>query len=261
MREPFRTQFIGAIRSGAAAVDVQDGRSSETSVSLAFIERELDRPYAHQKNICAWIKHLTPNTIFDVGCGTGGLTVALAWTFPQASIEAFDADSKSVQAACLRLRAYGLRQVLTHYVPPAENFAHSEYDLVTCTSVLEFVPEEQRAIFVERLRSCVRPGGHLLITTSNPRCPIDVHSQRLFVKPTPKPLRRAWLLRALTEFTGRRAAGRTKKNTRAKETRVRTITSFWAGLDTGSPSEIEECFDRLGANEDRCFAKWKEAGE
>lgn len=48
-------------------------------------------------------------------------------------------------------------------------FASAEFDLVTCTQVLEHIEDEERA--ADELVRVIRPGGHLLITVPHPPAP------------------------------------------------------------------------------------------
>lgn len=188
-QEPFRSQFIAAIHQGAAAADIHDVSTrvgyvaSTGEVSEAFLKRELERPYRHAANICQWIRHLTPvGRILDVGCGTAGLSMALAWTFPDACVECFDADASSVRAANLRIAGYGLMErVKPRVVAPNTSFPYesASFDLVSCTSVLEFVTRvEDRRSLLEEIRRVVRPGGYIVLTTPNPWFPFELHSKR-----------------------------------------------------------------------------------
>src|SRR5215212_6785088 len=94
--EPHKSRFVELLRLGAGSADIHDSPicSGFAGVSRGFgcfIEREIARPEQHIKNICKYLKHLSPVTnILDVGCSTGGLTVALAWTFPSANVVGID---------------------------------------------------------------------------------------------------------------------------------------------------------------------------
>jgi SAM-dependent methyltransferase len=188
-REPFRSQFINAIQQGAASADIHDVSAkigyaaSHRQASSAFIERELERPYHHTANICQWIRHLTPvDRILDVGCGTAGLSLALAWTFPAAIVDCFDVNELSVRAANLRIAAYALAErIRPRVLPPNTAFPYQSesFDLVCCTSVLEFITRvEDRRSLLREIRRVVRPGGHIVLTTPNPWYPFELHSKR-----------------------------------------------------------------------------------
>jgi SAM-dependent methyltransferase len=188
-REPFRSQFIDAIQQGAASTDIHDVSAavgfagSSTQASAPFLKRELERPHSHSANICRWIRQLTPVTrILDVGCGTAGLSVALAWTFPDAVVDCFDADELSVRAGTFRISGYGLEaRIRPRALAPNAAFPYESesFDLVSCASVLEFITRvEDRRAFLREIRRVVRPGGHIILTTPNPWYLFELHSRR-----------------------------------------------------------------------------------
>jgi SAM-dependent methyltransferase len=189
-QEPFRSRFLEQISVGAASQDIHDApvevgfAAAGHSASRAFVQREIDRPHVHVKNICQYIAGTSASRILDVGCGTAGLSVALAWTFPSARIESFDADGRSVQAGMTRIAGYGMSdRVHLQVVAPGAPFPFEtgSFDLVTCTSVIEFITNEgRREKFLSEIRRMVRPGGTIVITTPNPFYPVELHSHRLF---------------------------------------------------------------------------------
>jgi 2-polyprenyl-3-methyl-5-hydroxy-6-metoxy-1,4-benzoquinol methylase len=187
-REPFRSRFIAVVKEGAASRDIHDvafpvAYAKRSRPSASFLKRELERPYAHAQHICRWIQHLAPvERILDVGCGTAGLSLALAWTFPQATIDCFDADECSLHAAGLRIEGYGLAdRIRPQLLAPNSVFPleSGQFDLVTCTSVLEFITSaEDRCRLLSEMRRVVRPDGHIVITTPNFWYPFELHSRR-----------------------------------------------------------------------------------
>src|ERR1700675_4092549 len=85
MRELYKTRFVELLEEGAAAQDVHDspaalGYAVSCRSSNQFIQRELGRVDHHRRNAC-WLleEYVGPvEKILDVGCGTGGFSVALA---------------------------------------------------------------------------------------------------------------------------------------------------------------------------------------
>ncbi|MDX1981853.1 MAG: class I SAM-dependent methyltransferase [Bryobacteraceae bacterium] len=188
-REPHLSRFRELILSGAGRVDVQDasvrdGYAHEGIIDEAFLERELYRVTLHQRNICPYLsKRVTaPRQILDVGCGTGGLSVALALTFPGAKVTGIEPDERSRQAGGIRAQGYGV-EIDFQGIRPNQplQFADNQFDLVTCTSVIEFITKhEDRLRLVRDLQRVTAPGGAVLITTPNPLRPWELHSGRLF---------------------------------------------------------------------------------
>jgi SAM-dependent methyltransferase len=165
--EPHRTAFIRLLKSGAAAVDII-GERSGGPVSDRFIRRELDRPQEHYRNISRYLADLRVTDVLDVGCGTGGLTIAIGETFKDASITGVDAVPITIEAA--RVRAAGYHTRATFAVLPPDTafpFPDRAFDLVTCTSVIEFITDPAaRRRFARELARVSRQ--YILITTPNP---------------------------------------------------------------------------------------------
>lgn len=195
MREPYRSEFIRLVRAGAAARDMHDSESAGSYDSLVdphasarFLRRELERVELHARSVCdplaARIGHA--GRILDVGCGTGGTTVALARSELDA-VEAvgIDASAQALEAAEVRARGHGLPPRRVRFVHVAAGaslpFAACSFDLVTCISVLEFVSTQggREALVAEMLR-VLKPGGHLYLATPNPLRMRELHSRRWF---------------------------------------------------------------------------------
>jgi SAM-dependent methyltransferase len=141
----------------------------------------------HSHSLCPTLMdHIgSAERILDVGCSTGGTTVALALSGLGAQmVVGIDANEAVLEAA--RVRALGHRL-------PAErvNFIHvlagrpfgfhtDSFDLVTCVSVLEFIGTvESRQQLVTEILRVVRPGGHVFLATPSAFHLREYHSQRL----------------------------------------------------------------------------------
>lgn len=176
------------ILAGAGRVDVQDspnreGYAHEGRVTDPFLDRETNRVDLHRENICRYLKeHVTPSSILDVGCGTGGLSVALALTFPGASINGVDPDERSVRAAEVRAAGYDVNIAFRPITPNSGMpFEGARFDLITCTSVIEFVTNmSDRVRMIEDIKRVTRPGGWVFLTTPNPIRLREQHSGRWF---------------------------------------------------------------------------------
>jgi SAM-dependent methyltransferase len=194
MREPHRTRFIELIQRGAAARDIHDSdgvgdydSQFDGEVSDRFLEREIGRVAMHAQSLCAPLAARVGRAprILDVGCGTGGTTVALAMSALAAEeVVGIDASREAIDAAAVRALGHGLD-------PSRVRFAHVDagmplpfpdghFDLVTCVSVLEFIgsADARRAFIAEMLR-VTRRGGHVYLATPNPLRLREYHSRRL----------------------------------------------------------------------------------
>lgn len=193
MKEPYLSQFVDLVQSGAARRDIHDsdGRGSfdsnqESRISERFLQREIDRVDMHLRNLCTTlVDHVgQASRILDVGCGTAGTTVALALSPLSAErLIGIDADAATLDAARVRALGYGFpRERVDFLHVPAGNplpFADASFDLVTCVSVLEFVSTEvSRRRFVGEMLRVLTPGGHLFLATPNPFVLREYHSRR-----------------------------------------------------------------------------------
>lgn len=191
MREPQRSQFVALVRRGAAARDIHDSHGAgdydgdpDVAPSERFLARELERVETHLRNLCAPLARYLhgARAILDVGCGTGGSTVALALAAAGATVVGVDASQMVLEAAALRAEGHGVAgQVEFEHVPAGEPlpFGDDSFQLVTCVSMLEFVGTAQarRTLLAEMLR-VLQPGGWLYIATPSPWRLRELHSRR-----------------------------------------------------------------------------------
>jgi SAM-dependent methyltransferase len=192
MVEPHASQFTRLVRRGAGARDIQletaaSGFAQRTLASDAFVAREVARVEAHRRTLCSILEAFaSPSArILDVGCSTGGSTVALALTPSLAPelVVGVDPDGLSLRAAKARARGHGLDPRKVKFVRnrpgAALPFQSDGFDLVVCVSVLEFLPTAAgRQMLIDEMKRVARPGGHLFLSTPNPFRLRDVHSKR-----------------------------------------------------------------------------------
>jgi SAM-dependent methyltransferase len=177
--EPYRTQFVDLIRAGAAQGDIH-GVDAAAMVNEGFIRRELDRVNVHQRSLIPLLRHhgVSAGRVLDVGCSTGGTTAALASWYTDGDIVGVDVNPASIAAAKVRLQGLGMGNAVADCVAPGPlPYPDASFDLVTCVSVLEFVPEG-RGEFLAELQRVVRPGGHVYVSTPNPWVLRELHSRR-----------------------------------------------------------------------------------
>jgi SAM-dependent methyltransferase len=116
-REPFRSAFRELILGGTGRIDIYDSSTAEGyavagPASPAYIDREVGRVELHLRHIVRYLqRRVAPTQILDVGCGTGGLTVALALAFPAAHVLGVDPAAPSLDAARVRVQGYGVSRV------------------------------------------------------------------------------------------------------------------------------------------------------
>lgn len=177
MREPHRTRFIEMIRRGAAARDIHDSDGSgdydsrfDGEVSERFLEREISRVAMHAQSLCAPLASRVGHAprILDVGCGTGGTTVALAMSALAAEdVVGIDASREAVEAAAVRALGHGLdpARVRFEHVEAGARlpFPDGHFDLVVLMHALTYAARP--AVAVAEAARVLRPGGRLLLSS------------------------------------------------------------------------------------------------
>ncbi len=193
MKEPYLSLFKELIVSGACAQDIHDTTvmagfaSGPLSVSEAFVEREVERTAMHQRSLCPILEMNIGSceAILDVGCSSGGTTVAVALSpvLQPKRVIGIDPNRASIRAA--EMRALGsdvspglctFREIEAGRPLP---FDDCEFDLVACVSVLEFITrQDQRISFIQELKRVTRCGGYVFLSTPTSLRVREHHSLR-----------------------------------------------------------------------------------
>ncbi len=191
-KEPYSSLFAQCIRGGAGVQDIHPAGQSEAETPTvrpnpAFVQRELGRVNLHQRSLCPLLEQFVGSveTILDVGCSTGGTTVAMALSpiLHPRRIVGIDPNLLSIRAARIRAAGYDLspeQVVFLQNTPgqplPVETEA---FDLTVCVSVLEFIPTSQeRQKFINELKRATRPGGWIYLSTPTPFRLFEHHGHR-----------------------------------------------------------------------------------
>lgn len=110
-------------------------------------------PWLRQQRLQAAAPHVN-GRVLDYGCGSG----ALAATVPAADYVGYDVDAASLQSA----RALHPSHSFVDAPPTGQSF-----DRVVSLAVIEHIPDP--AGYLSQLASFARPGGHIVLTTPNPK--------------------------------------------------------------------------------------------
>jgi SAM-dependent methyltransferase len=103
-------------------------------------------------------------SVLDIGCGTGGMLIALAKAYPRGRVVGVDTEVHSVEKAVARIRAAGLEDRVEARLAAAEEVdERSAFDLVTMIQALHETKQEVRNSILSRIHAALRPGGVLLI--------------------------------------------------------------------------------------------------
>jgi len=104
---------------------------------------------------------ITGRSVLDVGCGDGTL-LRVFRDAGAAEISGCDADPRMVSRARARLGQDVMLEVARGHALP---FADARFDIVTCITVLAFIPDA--ASVVSEMARVLRPGGALVIGDLN----------------------------------------------------------------------------------------------
>lgn len=160
-------------------------RKKENTVQFLF-ESEF-----HQGRICDFLSrnvNLNGMKILNVGCGTGGLEIALSKK--GGNLFGIDIDSRSVQIAKLRKERYPELKI-TFLEGNAFNLPSLGYfDLVISIGMLEHIPKPNYEATLKNLIRLVKPGGNLFLMCHPHRSfPYDQHLQLWFINWLPEKLK------------------------------------------------------------------------
>jgi ubiquinone/menaquinone biosynthesis C-methylase UbiE len=96
-----------------------------------------------------------PATVLDIGCGPGGLTIALAERLGASRVAAVDPSSSFVDACRARVPGADMRLARAEQLP----FEGDRFDAVLSQLVVNFLTDPQTG--VAEMRRVARPGGRV----------------------------------------------------------------------------------------------------
>jgi len=129
-------------------------------------------------------------SVLELGCNVGATAIVLAHL--GARVTAIDVQERFVRVARLNAERYGFRSNIsfTHVADTTHlPFPSHSFDVVSCNSVLEYVPPEALGAVLREVDRVLAPGGMLAILgTSNRLWPKERHSKRWLVNYIPRAL-------------------------------------------------------------------------
>lgn len=104
--------------------------------------------------------------VYEVGCGTGPVTEALAPYLRDGLTYAVDVDADRVAVAQVRLERW--HHVTCRVADAVEHDPGRSFDLILLPDVLEHVTPERHPVLFKRLAWNLRSDGRIFINTPNP---------------------------------------------------------------------------------------------
>ena len=100
--------------------------------------------------------------VFDVGCGTGTLAIAMAPNVSPGKVHGIDASPQMIEVANEKSAKAGLdidfRVALIEAIPFPDHF----FDLVTSSLMLHHLPDDLKRTGLAEIRRVLKPGGRFL---------------------------------------------------------------------------------------------------
>lgn len=124
--------------------------------------------YNHLKALKIPLSNVSPIRVLDVGCGVGTLAFYMANKGNQ--VHAIDLSPDAIKIAEEFKAFSGMTNVNFQAIEISALPADLRFDLVTCTEVIEHIPDEKE--FAKRLASSTSSGGYLLLSTPSVNAPL-----------------------------------------------------------------------------------------
>jgi SAM-dependent methyltransferase len=100
--------------------------------------------------------------VADIGCGDGWSSLGIALAYPGVTVDGFDVDASSIQAAEKHAAAYGVSdRVRFHRVDGADAPDDAHYDVVTAFECIHDMPDPVSVL--AGARRLVRDGGAVIV--------------------------------------------------------------------------------------------------
>lgn len=108
-----------------------------------------------------------PQTILDVGCGTGSSTIMLKQAFPQAQVIGIDASPYMLVMAQNKSTKADLAIDWQQGLAEASNFAEQSFDLISIAFLFHETPVRISQAILQECYRLLKPGGQVVIIDGN----------------------------------------------------------------------------------------------
>lgn len=156
--------LLEAYRTGGGVGWAQygdDARESQSDVNRPWFEQMLPGALRSVAEVDALLR-VPGAAIADIGCGGGWSTIALARTYPEASLHGFDIDAATVELARTNVAAYSdVAQRITITEADASGLPEGAFQAVFAFECIHDMPQPVEVLAAAR-RSLV-PGGMVIV--------------------------------------------------------------------------------------------------
>ncbi|MEL6494083.1 MAG: class I SAM-dependent methyltransferase [Cyanobacteria bacterium J06623_7] len=104
-----------------------------------------------------------PQTILDLGCGTGSTTIMLKQAFPTAAVTGLDLSPQMLTMSEYKAQQEGLDITWVHGQAETTPFADGEFDIVTASLLFHETPTAIAQNILQEAYRLLKPGGQVII--------------------------------------------------------------------------------------------------
>lgn len=122
------------------------------------------------------VRTSSAQSILDLGCGDGRLTLEIHRRFPDRSVVGVDYSERAIQLA----RALNPQVNYQHVDIVHEPVLGAPFDMVLLIEVIEHIPVSQLPAFLTAACSLVRPGGTVHVTVPHANAPLEPKHEQHF---------------------------------------------------------------------------------
>ncbi len=155
--------LLDAYRSGGGVGWAQygaDARESQADMNRPWYEQALPGALRGVASLDAILRRPGAR-LADIGCGAGWSSIALARTYPEASVDGFDIDTASVELARANASRSGMADRVGFHAGDAARMPESTYDAVFAFECVHDMPRPVDVL--ASARRALAPGGSVIV--------------------------------------------------------------------------------------------------